>query len=220
MRRMIAFMFIPLFASCCGCDRGSMVEDEKHGKKKDTGYYIRMFEAPDRGEWQKPDEVIRALGLKKGQRVADIGAGSGYFTRRFAAAVAPGGEAIGYDVDPGMVTAMKEDAAKRKINNYRALLIRPERPDLGKSAFDMIFICNTYHHMDNRVTYLEYLKPSLNKNGRVVIVDYRKDSKFGPPAAFKLEEGRVTGEFSKAGYRLLKKHDFLPNQYILEFAPH
>ncbi len=218
MRRMIAFLCFSIIVSGGGCDRGSMVEDEKQGTKKDTGYYVRMFEAPDRGEWQKPDEIIRALGLKKGQRVADIGAGSGYFTRRFAAAVAPGGEAVGYDVDPGMVAYMKEDAAKRKIGNYRALLISPDLPDLGKLPFDMVFICNTYHHMDNRAAYLSRLKPALKKDGRVVIVDYRKNSKGGPPAAFKLEDRRVIEEFSNAGYRFIKNHGFLPNQYMLEFA--
>jgi arsenite methyltransferase len=218
MRKLLALISISILASSTAFAKSSMVEDEKHGKKKGSAYYIKLFEAPDRAQWQKPDDVIKALNLKSGQRIADIGAGSGYFTRRFAVAVAPGGVAVGYDVDPGMVACMKEDAAKKKIGNYRASLISPDRPQMEKASFDMIFICNTYHHMENRVAYLKQLKPALKKTGRVVIVDYRKGSKGGPPAAFKLEESRVIEEFSQAGYRLLKKHDFLPNQYILEFA--
>ncbi len=218
MRNMLALLLFSIIALSGASSGGSMVEDEKHGKKKDTSYYIRLFEAPDRAQWQKPDAVIQALNLRSGQRVADIGAGSGYFTRRLAKAVVPGGEAIGYDVDPGMVAYMKEDAAKTGIGNYRASLISPDRPQLGKASFDLIFICNTYHHMENRVAYLKQLKPALKQKGRVVIVDYRKESKGGPPAEFKMEESRVIEEFSQAGYRLLKRHDFLPNQYILEFA--
>lgn len=218
MLKIFSLLSLSIIVSISSFAAGSMVEDEKHHKKKDTGYYIKLFEAPDRATWQKPDEVIRALGLKKGQRVADIGAGSGYFTRRFALAVAPGGEAVGYDVDPGMVAYMTAEAAKKRIGNYRASLISPDRPQLKKGSYDMIFICNTYHHMENRIAYLKRLKPALKRNGRVVIVDYRKKSKGGPPAEFKLEESRVAEEFSQAGYRLLKKHDFLPNQYILEFA--
>ncbi len=218
MRIILALIFISILALPGAYGRDSMVEDEKHGTKKDSAYYIRLFEAPDRAQWQKPEAVIKALNLKNGQHIADIGAGSGYFTRRFARAVAPKGEAIGYDVDPGMVTFMKEDALKNSIDNYRASLISPDRPQLNKASFDMIFICNTYHHMQNRVGYLKLLKPALKKNGRMVIVDYRKASKGGPPAAFKLEEGRVIEEFKQAGLRLMEKHDFLPNQYILEFA--
>ena len=218
MHKALILVSLTIFLSMTLAARGFMVEDEKHGKKKDTAYYIRLFEAPDRAAWQKPDAVIKALNLKSGQRIADIGAGSGYFTRRFAGAVAPGGEAVGFDVDPGMIEHMKKDAAQRGIGNYRASIISPDRPQLGKGLFDMIFICNTYHHMDNRVAYLKRLKPALKKNGRLVIVDYRKDSQGGPPARFKLDESAVIGEFRQAGYTLLKKHGFLPNQYMLEFS--
>ncbi|MBP7737483.1 MAG: class I SAM-dependent methyltransferase [Spirochaetes bacterium] len=217
MGKLFTLLLVSILASPSAFAK-SMVEDEKHGRKKDSAHYIRLFEAPDRAQWQKPDDVIRTLDLKKGQRIADIGAGSGYFTRRFARAVAPGGEAVGYDVDPGMVSHMKKYAAENRIKNFRASLISPDSPALDRASFDMIFICNTYHHMENRVAYLKKIKAALKTGGRVVIVDYRKGSKGGPPETFKLEDSRVVEEFAKAGYRLLKKHDFLPNQYILEFA--
>ena len=66
---------------------------------------------PARAKWQKPDQVVRALNLKPGQTIVDIGAGTGYFTRRFARAVGPTGMAIGLDIEPGMVAYMKADAA-------------------------------------------------------------------------------------------------------------
>src|SRR3990172_5754781 len=108
MRQFFALLSVSILVFSAAYGR-SLVEDEKHGTKKEAAYYIRLFESPDRLQWQKPDEVVKALGLKNGDRIADIGAGSGYFTRRFARAVAPDGVAIGYDVDAGMVAFMKED---------------------------------------------------------------------------------------------------------------
>ena len=82
----------------------------------------------------------------------------------------------------------------------------------------MIFMCNTYHHITGRPAYLQKIDPSLKQGGRIVIIDYRKNSKFGPPAHYKLEEKTVIREFNSAGYTLSRSHDFLPNQYMLEFV--
>ncbi len=196
-------------------------EFKRHGglhSFKETDKHVARFEAPDRVEWQKPDEVLLALDIREGDHVADIGAGSGFFTRRFAKAVGPGGSATGFDVEPGMVRYMKNDAQKRDLKNYHADLISAASPALGKDRFDIIFMCNTYHHITGRPGYLRKIYPSLKQGGRIVIVDYRKNSKFGPPAHYKLEEKTVIREFGAAGYRLSRKHDFLPNQYMLEFV--
>ena len=196
-------------------------EFKRHGglhSFKDIEKHVARFEAPDRSEWQKPDKVLSALNIRKGDHVADIGAGSGFFTRRFAIAVGPGGSATGFDVEPGMVRYMKNDARKRDLKNYHAYLISASSPAIGKDRFDMIFMCNTYHHITGRPAYLQKIDPSLKQGGRIVIIDYRKNSKFGPPAHYKLEEKTVIREFNSAGYTLSRSHDFLPNQYMLEFV--
>ncbi|MEK7803436.1 MAG: methyltransferase domain-containing protein [Deltaproteobacteria bacterium] len=182
--------------------------------------WVDIFEDPERAEWQKPEEVVKKLELKPGDTVADIGAGTGYFTRLFAAAVGPEGKAIGLDIEPSMVDYMKEDARKRALKNYEALVVKPDDTGLPSQSVHVIFICNTYHHIEDRVNYLKRLSQALKPNGRIVIVDfYKKPLPVGPQSvAHKISEEDVKKEFKKAGYRLTKSLDFLPYQYYMEFS--
>ena len=182
--------------------------------------WIDIFEDPARTEWQKPDEVVKKLELKPGDTVADIGAGTGYFTRLFAVAVGPEGKAIGLDIEPSMVDYMKEDAKKQGLTNYEARVVKPDDAGLPLKSVDVVFICNTYHHIEDRVNYLKKLTGALKPNGRIVIVDfYKKPLPVGPQSvAHKISEEDVKKEFKKAGYRLKKSLDFLPYQYYLEFS--
>jgi len=200
--------------------------EEKHHKShsqqrfNEIQKWVDIFEDPARAEWQKPEEVVKKLELKPGGTVADIGAGTGYFTRLFAAAVGPGGKAIGLDIEPSMVDYMKEDAKKQGLTNYEAKIVKPDDAGLPSKSVDVIFICNTYHHIEDRVNYLKKLTGALKPNGRIVIVDfYKKPMPVGPQSvAHKISEEDVKKEFKKAGYRLKKSLDFLPYQYYLEFS--
>ncbi len=189
-----------------------------HHHFHDIDHWAKVFESEDRAKWQKPDEVVNALELKPGQNVADIGAGTGYFTRRFAAAVAPGGAAIGLDVEPGMVDYMNADANSRGLKNYSARVVKPDDPGLAPASMDVVFFCDALHHIDDRVAYLKRLKAALKPGGRVVDVDFKEGNlPVGPPPQHKLARAKVIGEFTAAGYRLAHEHDFLPYQYFLEF---
>ncbi len=185
----------------------------------DTAHWAEVFEAPQRAKWQKPDEVVRALDLKPGQTVVDIGAGTGYFTRRFARAVGPAGMAIGVDIEPGMVAYMKADAAKLKLANYQARLVRADDPELAPHSADVIFFCAVLHHIGDRVAYLRKLKPALKPGGRVVVVDFKQTSPKGPPPAMRISREEMVAQFRQAGFRLVAEHDFLPYEYFLEFVP-
>jgi len=200
---------------------------EKHHQKSlsqqrfnEIQKWIDIFEDPARAEWQKPDEVVKKLELKPGDIIADIGAGTGYFTRLFAQAVGHEGKAIGLDIEPSMVEYMKEDAKKRGLTNYEAGVVKPDDAGLPSKSVDIIFICNTYHHIEDRVNYLKRLSKALKPNSRIVIVDfYKKPMPVGPQSiAHKISEEDVKKEFKKAGYRLTKSLDFLPYQYYLEFS--
>src|SRR3990172_177300 len=200
--------------------------EEKHHKShsqkrlNEIQKWVDIFEDPARAEWQKPEEVVKKLELKPGGTVADIGAGTGYFTRLFAIAVGHKGKAIGLDIEPAMVDYMKEDAKKRGLTNYEARVVKPDDPGLPAKSVDVIFICNTYHHIEDRMNYLKRLAAALKPNGRIVIVDfYKKPLPVGPRSLeHKISEEEVKKEFQKAGYRLIRSLDFLPYQYFLEFA--
>jgi predicted methyltransferase len=174
-------------------------------------------DSDERDKWQKPDEVMKALSLKPGQVVADIGAGTGYFTRRFAAATAPTGKAIGIEIDAAMVRALVADARRWNLTNYEARLVPPDDPMLAPRSVDVIFLCDTYHHLNDRVAYFTKVRPSLKPGGQLIIIDYVKSPEH-PEHSVVREE--VVDELRRAGYGLAREFDLLlPKQYFLEFEP-
>ncbi len=185
----------------------------------DIQRWLEIFEDPDRAKWQKPDEIVKSLNLKPGYIIADIGAGTGYFTRRFAKAIGPKGKVFGIDVESSMVKYMKEDAKKLNLKNYVARLVKPDDPDLKPQSVDVIFICNTYHHIEDSVNYLKKLSKALKPTGRIVIVDfYKKPLPVGPqPLEHKISKTRVINDFQLAHFHIIRSHNFLPYQYFLEF---
>jgi len=173
---------------------------------------------PDgRDKEQKPDEVLKLMKAQPGQVIVDIGAGSGYFTRRFAAAVGPTGKAIGVEIDSAMVRRLNADARRLGLTNYEARLVEPADPLLAARSVDVIFLCDTYHHISERVAYFANVRQSLKPGGRLVNIDYVR-TKDRPEHSSVKEE--VVEELRRAGFRLAREFDLLlPKQYFLEFEP-
>lgn len=184
----------------------------------DIDYWVRVFEDPARDQWQKPAEVVKAMNLKPGDVVADIGAGTGYFTRRFAVAVGPEGRAVGLDIEKSMIEYMRQDARNLGLKNYEARVVKTDDPELKDRSIDVIFLCNTYHHIENRVVYFRNAAKALKPGGRVVIVDFYKDSDFGPPREHKLAKEVVLKEMKEAGFTLKRDLTILSQQYVLEYT--
>lgn len=198
--------------------------EEKHSKAieqrfNDIDFWVKRFEDPERDKWQKPAEVVKTMNLQPGDIVADIGAGTGYVTRHLAVAVGPEGQAIGLDIEQSMVDYMNEDARKLGLSNYKAKVVSTDDPELGAGSVDVVFLCNTYHHIGNRVAYFSHIAKSLKPNGRVISVDFYKNIDFGPPRDHKIAKEVVIREMKQAGYRLHKDLEFLQYQYYLEFIP-
>jgi ubiquinone/menaquinone biosynthesis C-methylase UbiE len=200
--------------------RAQTNELSPHHDFSNVEHWAKIFESPERNKWQKPDEVVRELDLKPGQTVVDIGAGTGYFTRRFAAAVGPTGRALGLDVEPAMVAYMQKDAKKLGLKNYQARVVKPDDAELAPNSVDLIFLCDTFHHLENRSDYFHRLIPALKPDGRVAIVDFHKrPTPVGPPAAMKVSLSEVQAEMKKAGYKMTRVYGFLRYQYFVEFEP-
>ena len=172
-----------------------------------------------RDSWQKPDEVVKSLNLEPGDVIADIGAGRGYFTRLFAVAVHPGGKAMGLEISSSDVEAMKREAERLGLDTYTAVLVESDDPGFDPGSVDVVFLCNAYHHLGNRVEYFKKVSGGLKKDGRVVIVDfYNKQMDVGPPPGHTLAKEVVLAEMKEAGYQVLGEKDFLEYQYYLEFG--
>jgi SAM-dependent methyltransferase len=189
--------------------------DHMEHRFDDPERYAKSFDDPARDAWQLPARVIEALALSPTAAVADIGAGTGYFTIRIAKAI-PRGTVYGVDVEPSMVDYIRKRAVGDGLTNIVPVLAGAATPNLPKPV-DVALIVDTYHHLPNRAMYFRDLKKSLVSGGRVAIVDFRKDAPDGPPPEFRFEPDQIVAEMAQAGYRLERKHDFLPRQLFLIF---
>lgn len=178
------------------------------------------IEEPGRKEWQKPEKVVGNLLIKNGDWIADIGAGTGYFTVLFSEKAGKNGRVFAVDVDPEMINFFKERALKENLDNIEYILSPPDNPLLPKSSFDLIFISDTYVFLENRNQYLQLLKDALKEDGRIAVISFHVTSKpeFPPPPSKRIPKEGVTGEFLKAGFKLESEHFFLPYQYFLVFT--
>jgi len=188
--------------------------DHMDHKFDDPARYAKSFDDPAREAWQMPGRVIDALQLKSGMTVADIGAGTGYFSTRLARV--PGVSVYAVDIEPKMIDYLKQRAQKEQLSNVTAVLAGAASPNLPQPV-DVILVVDTYHHLPNRPVYFSELKKSLRPGGRIAIVDFRKEAPDGPPAHFRFTPQQIQDEMKQAGYELQASHDFLPRQHFLIF---
>jgi predicted methyltransferase len=186
----------------------------------DVEQWRRVFDDPARDAWQKPGELVAALGLRPGMWVADLGAGTGYFSRWLDAAVRPSGVVFAVDTEPNLVAHLRARAEQEKTACVVPILASFDDPRLPPRALDLVLIVDTYHHLDDRLTYLRRLGTALKPSGRIAVVDWQKRAlPIGPPAEHKLAREQVVTEMRAAGYALVAEPTMLPHQYVLIFAP-
>ena len=214
--------FFLLIACLCAAPASAQHKEQRRGPS-DLQQYIESLERPERDKEQKPDEVIKALGLTEYMTIADIGAGSGYFTRKFVWVIQDRGMVYAVDTEPGMLK-YNEEMVEHLHTPYNAKFIvaKEDDPLLPPNSVDLVFLCNTYHHLEKRADYFTRVKASLKKNGRVAIVDFYHDERSGNLDFSKdhlVPRDTVLKEMTEAGYTLSKEYTFLTKQYFLEFVP-
>jgi predicted methyltransferase len=171
------------------------------------------YEGFDRDEWQQPERVVADLALAPGAKVADLGAGGGYFTFRLARAVGPEGRVYAVDIDEGMNEHVARQAQKEGLANVRTVLAASDDARLPEPV-DLFFTSNTYHHLEGRVVYFRGVRErQLAPGGRVAIVEFRPGKTSHATARKTIEE-----EMGAAGFRLVKSFDYLERQHFLVFA--
>ncbi len=188
-----------------------------HHHFRDAASWAKVFDDPARDAWQHPDQVVRELGLRPDAVVADLGAGTGYFTVRLARAV-PHGRVLAVDIEPDMIEWVKRRAAHAGLSNVETVLAAPDDPHLA-TTIDMVLVVDTYHHLSDRSAYFRALSAHLTPHGRVAILDFRKEeTPVGPPVAMRIAPAAVIDEMKGAGLSLCRKVDALPYQYLLLFG--
>jgi ubiquinone/menaquinone biosynthesis C-methylase UbiE len=182
----------------------------------DPERYAKSFDDPARDEWQMPGRVIDALRLTPGQIVADLGAGTGYFTVRLAKAAARP-KVYAVDIEKSMVEYVRQRAAKEGLKQIVAVQASADRANLPEPV-DVVLIVDTYHHIPNRPAYFRELRKSMKPSGRLTIIDFRKGAPSGPPEEFRFTPDQITAELTQAGFTLQTQYDFLPRQLFLVYT--
>jgi len=177
---------------------------------------IATFERADRVARLMPDEVTKALKLRDGDVVADIGAGSGVMTRPFAKAVTPAGKVYAVDIDAEILDYLKQQLRQQNLANVICIHSKPDDPMLPKKSVDLAFFSDTTHHIDHRVDFYRKLSSAIKPGGRIAIIDAGPDSPGHPHKAEELvPKEQAIREVEEAGFKLVNDYTFLPRDYFV-----
>ncbi len=180
---------------------------------------LGLLDAPDRDLWQRPDQIMDALGIADASVVADIGAGSGWFTIRLARRVGPRGLVYAEDVQKEMINAISRRVSREGLSNVRPVLGLKNNALLPEGALDAVLVVDAYHEVEDRVAMLASLARALKPQGRIGVIDFKLDGTGpGPSPEERVSPDVVVKDAAQAGLRLIRQEVFLPFQYFLIFG--
>jgi SAM-dependent methyltransferase len=233
--REAAYLFLARAIGAGFWDRARLLRDEAFAAFRDEDLfkslarrawargYTELLERPNREDVQKSPEIMKALAFRSGERVADIGAGTGYFTFQVADAVGPDGRVTALDIAPEMLEYLDLRVKARKAANVTLRRVPSDDPRLEPGSVDTILMIDAIHYVKDRVAYAKKLRPALAPGGRVVIIDYRpkpmSERPWGPPPEQQFPKEQMDREMAAAGFRVSKAFDFLPEQFFVIYVP-
>jgi len=217
LKLLILALSLIMAASCKNEVKREPMQEQAEVIDSTVYFFSETDNEPDRVIWQKPEMVMELLGSLKNKVVADIGAGTGFFTFRL---LQQAKKVIAVDIDKAPLDKMRSLAQKLDTSISGKLEIKlasPSDPGLEPESVDIVFMSNTYMYINNRVQYLRNLKKYLKKGAAILIIDYKKKSlPFGPPIEERIDLGTVEEELTAAGYRIRRSDDVsLDYQYIV-----
>jgi len=190
---------------------------DQFGNPEDLARYLARLDAPDRAAWQKPDEVVAAMGLAPGQVVADVGAGPGYFALRLARAVGPAGRVHALEVEPALAEVLQQRAREAGLPNVHSVLSSDGRP-VPPEPCQAILLVNAFHHFPDGAGALRRLAGWLVPGGRMFLLEFHEgELPVGPSPDHKVSRARILADAAAAGLSLEREEAFLPYQHFLVF---
>jgi len=177
--------------------------------------WAKDFDNPERDAWQRPAEVVALLQLAPGLKVADLGAGTGYFEPHLSRAVGPTGSVLALDIEDSMVRYITERAARESLTNVTATKVPLDGPGLAPASVDRILVVDTWHHIPERAAYAAKLRDALTPGGFVAIVDFTPTSAHGPPVEHRIPQEQTQKELESAGLVAEIAVETLPDQYVV-----
>lgn len=216
MQRLISFLFL---AGMVWAQQKHPVTQRKYADVMGFGG-APWLERPERIQEEDPEKALDAIGIEPGMVIADVGAGTGYFSRRMAKRTGAAGKVYAVDIQPRMIEALKRNAAEEKITNIEPVLSKEDDPLLPAGAIDMILMVDVYHEFANPQVMLKKMREALKPGGRMILLEFRKED---PNVPIRLEH-KMTVDEAKAeieaeGFKLQKVISSLPRQHILIFVP-
>ncbi len=174
------------------------------------------LERLERVEMEKPEAVLDALNIRPGNVVADVGAGSGFFTVRLARRVGKEGKVYAVDIQQEMLDLIREKIGRMKLTNVEPVLGETADPKLPPAIVDLVFIVDAYHEFQKPIALMRRLREALKPSGRVMIIEYKADYEY-IRVLHKMEESQIVGELKLAGLVLARRFDMLEHQHMLIF---
>ncbi|MBI2470733.1 MAG: methyltransferase domain-containing protein [Planctomycetes bacterium] len=214
-----AFIFAAILCLCISAYAKEDVQRERPGKLFSPSK-IPLLEDAGRDEWQKPNEILNALNIKKGQTVADIGAGSGYLAVKLSERVSTTGTVYAEDIQQEMLDYMSKRLTEKELKNVTLVLGTMDDPKLPQNSLDVAILLSAYHEIAQPIDFIKKVKLALKPQGILAIMEFSDESPIGPPLRVRLPEDLVINELKQAGFTLSQRHTFLmPYQYFLVFSP-
>ena len=193
----------------------------RYGNPKALKAYLARQLDPARATWQKPRATLRAMGLRRGHTVAEIGSGPGFWTLRLARVVGPSGHVYAVDPEPAILEVLRRRLEKTRVKNVTPVLGGAGDPLLPAGRCDLALIVNTYHHFADGPASLQRVAAALRAGGRLVNIDFHKrETPMGPPVDHRVAREEFLRDARRAGLTLVAEHRFLPYQYFLVFRRH
>jgi predicted methyltransferase len=186
----------------------------------DVKEYIGKFEVESREVFTKRKEIVAACKIKPGMAIADVGAGTGLFTRLFAAEVGGEGKVYAVDIAPKFIEHIKQTCEKIGLKNVQGVVCKPDSVELPENSVDLVFICDTYHHFEFPFKTMASIHRALRSGGQVVVVDFRRIP--GKTREWILNHVRadqktVTAEIVSTGFKKLGEEKILEENYLVRF---
>jgi ubiquinone/menaquinone biosynthesis C-methylase UbiE len=186
----------------------------------DWRQWVQTFESPHREVYAKRQAIIEASAVRPGMSVADIGAGTGLFTRLFAHKVAPTGKVYAVDISATFIDNILRTCREQGIGNVAGVVNPPRETGLPDDSIDLAFVTNTYHHFEYPQDMLASIRRALRRDGRLIIIDFHRDPRISTPwimGHVRAGKDTIISEIRAAGFRLVDDKPVLSSNYFLVF---
>lgn len=183
--------------------------------------WVSVFERRGREVYEHRHAIVAATGVRPGMQVADIGAGTGLFTRLFASKVAPTGTVYAVDISRTFIENILRTCREMGLNNVEGIVNSPRTTGLPDQSIDLAFVTDTYHHFEYPASMLESIHRSLRTGGRLVIIDFRREPGISSPWVMghvRAGKNAVIREIQAAGFRLVTEKPVMRSNYFLTFS--